>query len=41
MLPPSSYLGDAILTCTYIPYYVYLPDRLPVLTGLILDLAAI
>ena len=41
LLRPSSYLGDTILSCTYIPYYVYLPDRLSMLTGLILDLAAI
>ena len=27
MLRPSSYLGDAILPCTYILYYVYLPNR--------------
>ena len=41
LLRPSSYLGDAILSCNYIPYYVYLPDRLSALTGLISDLAAI
>ena len=41
LLRPSSYLGDTILSCTYIPYYVYLPDRLSTLTGLISDLAAI
>ena len=35
MLRPSSYLGDAILPCTYILYYVYLPDCLSTLTGLI------
>ena len=30
-----------VLSCTYIPYYVYLPDRLSALTGLISDLATI
>ena len=41
VLCPSSYLGDVILSCNYIPYYVYLPDRLSALTGLISDLATI
>ena len=41
VLRPLSYLGDAILSCTYIPYYVYLPDHLSVPTRLISDLAAI